>query len=206
VDTVLQGSGDPRVLVWPPVSPAYDAAKNAAYSFDLDKAKALLAEAGVSGFEVEIIWNSIYNDLKGLAEIYQNDLAKLGLKAVIRPLEAVVWRDVTQGQKYRGLNLTFAPVHLQPDYVAILRNFSPEGNSSGFKSERYSQLVEALSTELDPAKRKQLYNQFNDLMLDESFVIGISAYPTNVVTTTKVRDVRYTMHEALTFTEAWLGA
>ena len=44
-DTFLFGTGVPESLPWPPSSPAFEAAKQNFYAFDLDKAAAL-AEAG----------------------------------------------------------------------------------------------------------------------------------------------------------------
>jgi peptide/nickel transport system substrate-binding protein len=38
----------PLTLLWYPTSPAYDASKDATYAFDLDKARALLAQSGAS--------------------------------------------------------------------------------------------------------------------------------------------------------------
>ncbi|MDE3078028.1 MAG: ABC transporter substrate-binding protein, partial [Chloroflexota bacterium] len=46
--TVLKGNGAAQDLAWPSNSPAYEAAKNDRYAFDLSKAKALLASAGVT--------------------------------------------------------------------------------------------------------------------------------------------------------------
>ena len=45
-DTVLLGLVGPEDLPWPTNSPAYEAAKNTHYAFDLDKAKSMLASAG----------------------------------------------------------------------------------------------------------------------------------------------------------------
>ena len=46
VDTIFSGSGTPEALPWETNSLAYDAAKNNAYGFDLEKAKSLLSQAG----------------------------------------------------------------------------------------------------------------------------------------------------------------
>ena len=48
-DSIMKGfAGGPRDLPWGEQSPAWDAAKNAMYTFDLDKARSLLAESGVA--------------------------------------------------------------------------------------------------------------------------------------------------------------
>jgi peptide/nickel transport system substrate-binding protein len=48
VTTLWQGVERPLTLLWYPTSPAYDASKDATYAFDLDKARALLAQSGAS--------------------------------------------------------------------------------------------------------------------------------------------------------------
>jgi peptide/nickel transport system substrate-binding protein len=53
--TVLQNlCGDPICLPWPQQSPAYEAEKNATYTFDLNKAAALLKQAGASNASLAI--------------------------------------------------------------------------------------------------------------------------------------------------------
>src|SRR5207302_11279618 len=47
-DTVLLGLVAPINLPWPAASPAYEAAKNNSYTYDLNTAKSLLSQAGVS--------------------------------------------------------------------------------------------------------------------------------------------------------------
>ena len=48
--------GEPRNLPWAIISPAYDAAKNNTYGFDLEKAKSLLAQSGATNVEFDINW------------------------------------------------------------------------------------------------------------------------------------------------------
>jgi len=45
------------------------------YAFDLDKARSLLQQAGVSGFELEAIYVGTNAMDTALAQIYQSDLA-----------------------------------------------------------------------------------------------------------------------------------
>jgi hypothetical protein len=49
-------TGEPRALLWAKSSPAFDAGKNKAYTFDLDEAKSLLALSGMSNIEFDISW------------------------------------------------------------------------------------------------------------------------------------------------------
>ena len=78
-------------------------------------------------------------------------------------------------------------------------------NGSGFKSEKYDQLVRAAGSEPDPAKRKQVFSDLNDALLDEAFVTSLSPQQTSVLSKASVNGIGYTMHEAINWTEASLG-
>ena len=94
-------------------SPAYEPAKQNFYAFDLDKAKSLLAEAGVT------ISSSTSGRIRSttrppaLAQIYQADLAKIGVKMNIKNYDGATWLDQVNGRKFNGIYLAVRHV-LQP--------------------------------------------------------------------------------------------
>ena len=57
-DTILLGYGTPKTLPLAPPNPGYDATRDQAFSFDLDKAKSLLQQSGVGTPPLEVIWNA----------------------------------------------------------------------------------------------------------------------------------------------------
>ena len=203
--TTLQGIVQSRQLPWPAQSPVFEASKDGTYTYDLDKAKALLAQAGVSNLKLDMIWVNTYADVRSFAEMYQADLAKIGVSGVLKPLEPPVWQQTSRGLQY-GLNLTFTgPAALHPVSLASSAVFTPDQSTTGFKDERYSQLIAAVGAEEDAAKQKALYSQLNDFLLDQSVVMPLSANPTNIVVNARVHDVSYTMHEAVDFSRAWIA-
>src|ERR671927_406980 len=78
-----------------------------ALNYALDKAKSLLAQAGVSGFEMDLVFSTVgaANEYTALGQIYQADLARLGVKMNLKPLEAAIWRDQVGNHKFNGINL-----------------------------------------------------------------------------------------------------
>jgi len=84
--------------------------------------------------------------------------------------------------KYRGLSggasgyANFEPITLMTSSTA----WNYTGNSSGYQSERYSNLITTASTEPDADKRKAAYSDLNDLILDDAFVLTVA--PTQAFT------------------------
>lgn len=205
--TVMQGMTQPISLPWPPQSPAYDAAKNQTYSFNLDKAKSLLASAGVSNLQLDFLYSSISPELANMAQMYQADLASIGVQLALKPLESAVFNDLTNTRKYTGLAASNAGfVQLEPSSLAALSVwFKPGTNNEAFASEQYAQLVNTASVEPDPSKRLQLYGQLNDLLLDESFVIIPSHLTQLVVTTSNMRGLQWRLGQSVRYEETWIA-
>jgi peptide/nickel transport system substrate-binding protein len=208
VDSVYKGTGTPQALPWEPNSLAFDAAKNGAYAFDLERARSLLAQAGVGNLAFDLVTQSGNQQVNDLAQLYQASLASLGVSVQIRPYETANYLDQINNHKYTGAYIgTIAYASMEPvTRMANSRHLDPSGNSNtGYTSPQYVQLFDAASAEPDVAKRKALYGQINDLLLDESFVMPISSAPARMLTRAGVRDVGLSQHGAFLFNAAWLG-
>jgi peptide/nickel transport system substrate-binding protein len=207
-ETALLGTGQPIALPWLPSSPAYDAEKRNAFAFDLDKAKALLNEAGVGNLSFEFLPLGDYPELGQMAQIYQNDLAKIGVTLTIKNLDTAAFYDSVNGRKYQGLYST-PNTYAQIEPLTIFttsRVFDPNSNNSGFRTDEYVQLIDQAGSEPDAAKRKQLYVALNNLLLDESFSMILTEFRPRLLTRSTVNDVGYTLHEAFSYTSTWLSA
>jgi ABC-type transport system substrate-binding protein len=79
----VHGVGQAQDLPWLPGSPAYEASKQDVYPFDMEKAKTLLDQAGVSQIEMDMLFTASA-EANVLTQIYQADLAKLGIKMNIK--------------------------------------------------------------------------------------------------------------------------
>ncbi len=58
--------------------------------------------------------------------------------------------------------------------------------------------------EPDAAKRKALYSQINDLLLDEAFALAIGPVTVRVATRATLKGVETAMTDGFVFTNAWL--
>jgi peptide/nickel transport system substrate-binding protein len=208
VDTILGGVGAPESLPWLPASPAYDAAKNNTYSFDLDKAKSLLDQSGVTNLEFDYLPNPVNDQTTGFGQIYQSDLAKIGVKMNIQNLDGATWIDQVNGRKFFGLYMASGTYFNLSPSTAFTNGkaFNPDLNNSAFKSDQYVQLITAGATETDPAKLKDTYSQLNDLVLDQDFVFLISISPPTLLASQKVQGIKWTAHESPWYVDTFLAA
>jgi peptide/nickel transport system substrate-binding protein len=207
VDSVYKGTGVPEALPWESNSLAFDATKNNAYAFDLDKAKNLLSQAGVSNLEFDLVTTIGTQETDQLAQLYQASLASLGIKLNIKPYQTATYLDQINNHKYTGAYIgAIAYAAMEPvTRMANSRHLDPSGNSNtGFTSPDYVNLFNTASAEPDNDKRKALYEQVNDLLLDQSFVMPINSSPARMLTRAAVHDIGLTQHGAFLFNTAWL--
>jgi ABC-type transport system substrate-binding protein len=78
-------------------------------------------------------------------------------------------------------------------------------NLSGYKNATWASLVDDVSSEVDPDKRKALYARINAYLLDEAWNLPVTHSPNRVATRKNVRGLRYELHEALNYAEVSLA-
>ena len=206
-ETILQGVEEIRNLPWPKHSPAYEAAKNSHYALDLEKAKSLLAAAGSPAIDAQINYSTSDAEPSQFAQVIQADFQKLGAKMANNGVDTAALQDMSMKVNYKGVILRFSGF-ASTDPALLLSTSSywrAANNGSGFKSEKYDQLVRAVSSEPDPAKRKQVLSDLNDFLLDEAFVTALASQTTSVVAKSNVNGIGHTLHEAVSWTDASLG-
>jgi peptide/nickel transport system substrate-binding protein len=202
ISTVGSGISEPANLPWPNGSPAFDAAQNSTVKFDLDKAKALLAQAGVgSGLELPITFNTQVTATNGkLAELLQADLATIGVKLTIKSLENTVFQQTLNEAKFGGL---FTHGHgfsnESPEALFVQAFPFRKQNASNFTSPDFARLADAMQDETDPAKLKAIYSDMNKLLLDESFIMDVATNPAYFLTRQNVQNVDFTLIDWMNF-------
>lgn len=208
VDTVYLGLGEPRNLPFPSGHPAYDAERNRHYTYNLDQAKAALAQSGLTDPSVEFAYSAVVPELASIAQIVQADLAKIGVRVTLRPMEAVAASRAQQQSTFPGLfggGILLGQLH--PGVMTGNPYYSAGFNWAGFRSEELATLSQAMLLETDPSRAKEAYAAWEDYVLDQSFSMPISAAYGRVATLAKVSDVRFNgSGDWITTNDAWLSA
>lgn len=206
-DTVFQGVEKPLTLLWFPTSPAYDAAKNKTYTFDLDKARSLLGQAGVSAIELDFNYPSVTPDFGRVGQIWQADLDKIGVKLNMKPTDPLALTSSMQRQQYNGIAVgTGFYGQLHGGVVWTSPYFGPVNNYAGYKDDKYTQLTLAVYSEADASKRRAVYDAWNDYVLDLTPVTAIATQLPRAVARPNVRGAVYSIGgNYLDLTAAWLA-
>lgn len=132
------------------------------FKLDLEKAKALMAEAGYAdGFEVELVTNTT-ETRKNEAIIVQENLAKIGIKVTVNIMQA---SQMYAKFRQQGINLIVAGWGVDyPDAAALADPFANHRvNQLAWRldwiDDHAADLAEAANKELDEEKRFQLYRE-----------------------------------------------
>jgi peptide/nickel transport system substrate-binding protein len=208
VDTVLGGTGGAEDLSWLPNTPAYDEAKRLRYAFDLDQAKALIAQSGVSDVSFDFVFNSVVPEIASFAQMYQADLAQIGVKLNIKGVERTVYNDLAAKFQYGVLMSNSGFANFDPATLPLLsRYWDPNNNLAGMNDNtQYKQIVNAASIEADAGKRQALFGQLNDLILDSSFSVPVATAKHMTAVQTNVNGFRWRASEAVDYSGIWLSA
>ncbi len=185
-DAVLLGAYDGLVsrsagVVQPGTSFARE--KNIIDTRDVEKAKALLAEAGAEGLTLNLVALTDSTS-QTIAQIIQASLAEAGITVEIQPTEeAAYWAlgDKTAGDDYLSLELVLQSYAGGIDPTENLVWFRPDQigvyNWTFFDSPEYEDLYQKSLVELDPEKRRAMFNRMEDLMEESGDFLFICFEP-----------------------------
>lgn len=139
------------------------------YDQDLEKAKELLAEAGYpDGFDTEFMPTTFYEETVRSAQVLQAQLAQVGINADIRTLEWGTWLE-EEGAGNFDMYICGWVGNLDPDDYFYAQHYTDAGfNFTGYTNLDADALLDEGRTETDEAARKEIYDQVQELIIDEA--------------------------------------
>ena len=207
--TVTQGISKPTCLIWPPHSWAYQKDLEGKIGYDLDKAKALLKEAGLEkGFETEILTSAKRQFGYGeLAQLLQADLKKIGINAKLADVEPAQYDSRTQQGDIAILAHTYGRANMDPaTTLTAAKSWYSEKDKgwTHFESAEYDRLRTELQTELDHEKRVKLARAVQELALDQCFTLPVAGSGSIWLYASYLKGLRYDFVDAPYAEDFWL--
>jgi len=206
---VLQGLVEPTCLMWASHSWAYFKDLEGKIGFDLDKAKALLKEAGLEkGFTTEIMTASKrglgYGDL---AQIMQADLKKIGVNAKIIDLEIAQYEARSLKGDIVIMIHSYGRANRDPGtLVAAAKAWQneKEGNWTHWNSPEWDALRKELNSILDQDKRKATARKLQEMALDECFTVVVAPQQRTWAYAPHVKGFTYDLENTVKVGDIWL--
>jgi peptide/nickel transport system substrate-binding protein len=150
------------------------------YSYDPEAAKALLAEAGVSGLEVDLKTLNAQERILA-AQIIQANLAAVGITANVIPVESGPFWEMgyaESGDQWKDLQLWIMRYGTNPDPYECTQWFvsSQVGvwNWERWTDPEFDELYTKGIAETDPVKREAIYLRMQEIMEDTGAYVWIN--------------------------------
>jgi peptide/nickel transport system substrate-binding protein len=180
VDIALKGHGTPSTSFLNEQNPSYAKAKTV-YSYDPDRAKALLADAGVKNLAVNLMAVNVSWVVDCLTAI-ANSWEAVGIKTSLEPQDtAALFTKMDQSQNYQVVAAASNPNQFGLDADLILRyNYTAGGTwmkytkwDSSADAKALFALMDRATQEPDKAKKLDLVHQYLDIIADQAVLYPV---------------------------------
>ena len=170
VDAIYKGMAVPWSGVISSVTPGY--VNEVPYEDNLDKAKQLVAEAGLApGTTVELAFSAGVPEMENMAVVLKDALAKIGINLDLKKLPVAAHSDLVQSRKAPMALWTDSPIQPDSNYVMnLVYSSGPLAlvNYSNFRDPEVDRLIEEGKTIVDPAQRIEFHKQIQKRIQEQA--------------------------------------
>lgn len=187
IDRVLFGSGEIATSYLPKMAGRDKDLKG--YPFDLNKAKELVKQSkGKDGFKAELVVTAGDAVSDQIGQLITAQIKAIGGDVKMVSLEAAAARQkVRKDLNYDWQKGYYTTDIIDPDELTAFAVQTDGGSKAiytQYDNPKVNELCKQAETELDPAKRQEIYNQIQQMHLDDAPMIFLF-YPTGGTATTK---------------------
>ncbi len=212
VRIVLGGHGTPGASVMPPM--LYSDPNIKPYPYDIAKAKALMAQSAYpKGFKTNLIEVSGDNAGNATAVIVKSELAQIGIDVTIQDYElttAYAKEDERNGNPVSNLGQRYWTNDIidPQEVISFVAEPNAGANDMGtwFNNAQLNKLAKEAEVELNPAKRRDLYYQIQQLSYDQAQLIVLYYQPYRYATGTWVHGFHASPLGVYQLDKIWLSA
>lgn len=172
IDFVLQGDGEQ--LRGPIPAGMWGHNPNAfMYNRDLDKARALLKEAGYEkGLTLTLIYSERRAVWEQIATILQSNFAEIGLNLKLELMANPTLRDRVANKDYElclgAWSPDFADPYMFANFWYDSNNHGMAGNRSFYTNEKVNEMLRKAASSNNSDERLKLYTEVQDIVIDDA--------------------------------------
>ena len=182
------GLGEVTALPWAPASPAADKSYDTQYGFNLDKARALLKESGLSQAEMQdwkLMVNGGSQDAVTISQVVQATLAKVGLKVDLEVMGTSEFTTSMLGGKFSAMfggigNIQKFPTRVSTNSIYRTAKNPVLGDPHPFPA--YVAAIDRINTTFGSnSEVKAAYDNLNKVMVESAFAIPTNTYDIGLI-------------------------
>jgi peptide/nickel transport system substrate-binding protein len=137
------------------------------YGYDVEKAKNLLDEAGVSGADLDMLVTSEYPETVTAAQVIADNLAPLGITVNIRTVDFATWLDEQNTGNFDMLMMGWLGNIDPDDFYYAQHHTNGTSNAQKFSNPEVDRLLDAGRIETNREARAGLYHRAATLIADQ---------------------------------------
>jgi|GEM_PF-2151963 len=142
---------------------------------DIEAAKALMAEAGVTSIDAEMLVSSTRGGWKEAATLVAADLAKIGVNLTVSPVDEATWNGATANDNFEAIynGGASSPQITMSSWIGDGFSAIHSGYTKIADHDKVVALIEQMAQELDPVKRLALMTQVQEFARETMPMIPI---------------------------------
>lgn len=186
------GLGNVTALPWAPTSPAADKSYDAAYAFNLDKARALLKESGLPAAEMsnwKLLVNGGDQESVLISQLVQSTLAKVDIKVDLDLKQGAEFTDALVGGRFDAVFGAIGNIQKFPTRLATNSIYRTAKNPVLGDPHPHPAYVAAIAkvdaTSGPPAAVKAAYDELNRALVQSAFGIPTNTYAVGLIVAAK---------------------
>ena len=179
-------------MPWAPASPAADKSYDAKYAFDLDKARALLKESGLSAAEMnnwKLLTNGGDQPTVAISQVVQSTLAKVGINIELDLKQGSEMTDAMLSGKFAATFGGIGNVQKFPTRVATNSIYRTSKNPVLGDPHPFPAYVAAIerveNTFGSHADVKAAYDNLNKVLVESAFAIPTNTFDLGLIVAAK---------------------
>ncbi|OCA84539.1 peptide ABC transporter substrate-binding protein [Bacillus sp. FJAT-27225] len=175
IDAFYGGKAEPAINPMPPSLEGYND-QISDYPYDLEKAKALLKEAGYEkGFEIDLwampVARPYMPEAQKVAEVIQESLSKIGVKANFQTVEWATYLEKARKGEFDMFMLGWTGDNGDADnflYTLLDKDSIGSNNYAQYSNDELHDILIQAQTEPDQAKRNELYKKAQEIIKEDA--------------------------------------
>lgn len=173
IDTVFGGYATAVYSNFSPVMASYyNSETESTYSYDPEKARALLTEAGYpDGFTATVKVPALYQQHIDTAQVLAQQLSQVGITMKIETVEWATWLDDVYTNANYELTITGLSGKLDPDSILGRYHSQYSKNFFCYQNDEYDSLIDAAKAEPDEEQRIEDYKKCQKILTDDAAAV-----------------------------------